>query len=84
MAVNNVTTNAQMAYASIASTVKKTAQDPAKKKDEALADKVEKSMGEAYSVNLSAAGQQAAQKAARKNAKTQFGKNKELMRQRQK
>ncbi|MBO4852237.1 MAG: hypothetical protein J5477_01240 [Schwartzia sp.] len=60
MAVNNVTTNAQMAYASIASTVKKTAQDPAKKKDEAVVEKPEKGMGEAYAVNLSAAGQQAA------------------------
>ena len=59
MAVNNVTTNAQMAYSAIASTGKKPAQAPVKK-EEAVA---EKNMGEAYAVNISAAGQQAAQKA---------------------
>ena len=64
MAVNNVTTNAQMAYASVASTVRKTAQGAAQKKDEAVDKKAEKGMGEAYAVNLSAAGQQAAKQAA--------------------
>ena len=53
MAVNNVTTNAQMAYSAIASTGKKPAQAPVKK-EEAVA---EKNMGEAYAVNISAADQ---------------------------
>ncbi|MBR1759738.1 MAG: hypothetical protein IJ741_00990 [Schwartzia sp.] len=63
MAVNNVTTNAQMAYSSVASAVRKTAQAPAKKQDEAVAEQAGKGIGEAYSVNLSAAGQQAAKQA---------------------
>ena len=63
MAVNNVTTNAQMAYSSVASTIQKKVQDSLKK-DEKAAEKAEKGMGEAYAVNISSAGQQAAQKAA--------------------
>ena len=62
MAVNNVTTNAQMAYSSVASTIQRKVQDSVKKDDKA-AEKAEKGMGEAYAVNISAAGQQAAQKA---------------------
>ena len=62
MAVNNVTTNAQMAYSSVASTIQKKVQDSVKKDDKAV-EKADKDMGEAYAVNISAAGQQAAQKA---------------------
>jgi len=62
MAVNNVTTNAQMAYSSVASTIQKKVQDSVKKDDKAV-EKADKGMGEAYAVNISAAGQQAAQKA---------------------
>ena len=62
MAVNNVTTNAQMAYASVSATLTKTAQN--QKKDEKVAEKPEKAMGDAYAVNISAAAKDAAQKAA--------------------
>ena len=63
MAVNNVTTNAQMAYASVSASLKTT---QAQKKDEKVAEKPEKTMGDAYSVNISAAAKDAA-----KNAKVE-------------
>jgi len=61
MAVNNVTTNAQMAYSSVAATMKKTVKEPAKKDEAAAAEKL---IGAAYSVNISPAGQQASKTAA--------------------
>ncbi len=61
MAVNNVTTNAQMAYASVSASLKTT---QAQKKDEKVAEKPEKTMGDAYSVNISAAAKDAAKNAA--------------------
>ena len=63
MAVNNVTTNAQMAYASVSASLKTA---PAQKKDEKVAEKPEKTMGDAYSVNISTAAKDAA-----KNAKVE-------------
>ena len=61
MAVNNVTTNAQMAYASVSASLRK-APDQGKK-DEKVAEKPEKAMGDAYSVNISAAAKDAAKNA---------------------
>ncbi len=61
MAVNSVTTNAQMAYSSVAATLKKPASDAAKKETQAAAEKPEKGLGDAYAVSISAAGKQAAQ-----------------------
>ena len=61
MAVNNITTNAQMAYASVSASLKTT---QAQKKDEKVAEKPEKTMGDAYSVNISAAAKDAAKNAA--------------------
>ncbi len=61
MAVNNVTTNAQMAYSSVASTMKKTVKEPTKQDEAAAAEKL---IGAAYSVNISSAGQKAAKSAS--------------------
>ena len=61
MAVNNVTTNAQMAYASVSASLKTQTQG---KRDEKVAEKPEKAMGDAYSVNISAAAKDAAKNAA--------------------
>ncbi len=61
MAVNNVTTNAQMAYASVSASLRK-APDQGKK-DEKVAEKPEKAMGDAYSVNISSAAKDAAKNA---------------------
>ena len=58
MAVNNVTTNAQMAYASVSASMKKT--QPQGKQDERVDEKPEKAMGDAYSVDISDAAKNAA------------------------
>ena len=75
MAVNNVTTNAQMAYASVAATMKKpTQQAKASKGEEAVAEK--KDAG-AYAVELSSAGKQAAAaKSAQGDARVDEGTEK--------
>ena len=51
-----------MAYASVSASLKT---PQAQKKDEKVAEKPEKTMGDAYSVNISAAAKDAAKNAAR-------------------
>ena len=58
MAVNNVTTNAQMAYASVSASLKKA--QPQGKKEERIDEKPERAIGDAYSVNISDAAKNAA------------------------
>ena len=75
MAVNNVTTNAQMAYSSVAATMKKPAQQAKAGKAEETAEK--KGAGNAYAVEISSAGKQAASaKAAQAEEKAGAGAEK--------